>query len=203
MPASTAPSAPSCAPSLSPYAARIWSSSARYSASASMELMGVGKSVKILLKDDAGGFGVEHIGAALVGAPCRLRLDRRIAFVDPRHRQIEAAVQLIAEALCELRHFVRRAVGMHRQADHERVRLPLGNQLADFGKTIFAAAILHDDERPCASRKRIADRNADALFPVIEREQRRLASARQAHAAPLMRARPRPTAWTARRRAAR
>src|SRR5690349_10904788 len=110
MPASTAPSG---AASDCPYAARICSTSARYSASASMELMVVGKSVEILLKNDAGGFGVDFIEAAAgVGAHAALAqvgpgVDRRIAFVHPLHGHVETSVHLIAEALGERAHFMR------------------------------------------------------------------------------------------------
>ena len=64
-------------------------------------------------------------------APPRRGLDGRVALVDLMHRQTEAPAQLAREALGALRVFVRRAVRMARNADDERVGLPVLDQRAD------------------------------------------------------------------------
>jgi hypothetical protein len=74
---------------------------------------------------------------------------------------------------------------MRRQADHEPIGLPLAQQFTDGLETIVAIAVRDHGERAGAVREHVAERDADALFAVIAREQGGLSGApsgRHAHA---------------------
>src|ERR1700738_3628836 len=142
------------------------------------------KPVQKLLKDDARGFGIEHVGRRSSFAQTGFGLDRRITLVDPAHRQIETPVYLFAEALRQPGHLMWRAVRMTRQADHERVGLPFADQFADSLETIIPITVGNDHECTSLARQHVADRDADALFAIVEGKQRRLTPDGRVHAWP-------------------
>ena len=87
---------------------------------------GARRARQVLVEDDRGGGRVE-----VARARAALRLGRGVALVDLVHRQAEARLAAARERRARGGVDVRRAVGMARDADDQRVGLPFGDQRAD------------------------------------------------------------------------
>src|SRR4051794_36271665 len=143
---------------------RTWSSSVRYSASASKSLVDVGMVVKVLLQNDGGGLVVDNLSA--------LRRDhgRRVALVDQLDGQVETAMKLVGEAARAQRHLVFGAVRMARLADHEARRAPLVDQLADELEAGRVVDGLDGGQGLRLPREGVPHCDADALDAEVEPE---------------------------------
>jgi hypothetical protein len=82
------------------------------------------------------------------------------------HGKAEATAQLASEAVRAVRVRMRRAVGMARHADHQRVGTPLGHQLAD--RIERAGTGIDRAQRLGISGQRIAARHADPPRAEVE-----------------------------------
>jgi hypothetical protein len=60
---------------------------------------------------------------------------------------------------------MRRAIGVRRQADHQVLRLPFGNQLADGGKAVVVRFGVDGGQRMSAAEQGFAGGDADAFSP--------------------------------------
>src|SRR5450759_1295281 len=116
---------------LSSSAASACSASGRASGNPSVVLVGVAL-VKIALQDELCG---NLIAYAFVQARFHSRIGQRgcggvssEAFVDQLRRETEAAFELLGEPTRTRGQGVRRAVGMHRQADNQQRGMPFVDQ---------------------------------------------------------------------------
>ena len=100
---------------------------------------------------------------------------RRLALVDQRDRQCEAAGELPRERRARCVIACSRAIRMHRHADDQRPRLPLARSARRSRRSAASSRVARRswsaDARP---RERIAHRDADAPRAEIEREHRRV-----------------------------
>src|SRR5215831_11022388 len=100
----------------------------------------------------------------------------REALVDKRDGHVEARRELAREALRLRGHLVGHSICMRRQADHELRGLPFRNERPDLAPARILVASVDGDERARGSRKRVANRDADAARAEIERDHRRVSS---------------------------
>ena len=101
-----------------------------------------------------------------------LRRAGRKPFVDQMSVDAETPLETLRETAAQPAHIVLRAVSVRRQPDHEACRPPFPDQCRDGGET---GAIVHRPKRGQGMSKsglEVPDRNADALFAEIERENR-------------------------------
>src|SRR5262249_31895450 len=99
--------------------------------------------------------------------------DRREALVEVRHRQSGHARQERPELPRFGRLLPLRAVGVHRQTDDDVAHFLFFGQLAEIALVPFTAAALVGGQRRGDAALGVADGQADAHRPVIDREQAR------------------------------
>src|SRR5947209_19240690 len=147
-------------------AGRMRSTSSASAVSASGSCGAVMRAVEISLQDDLSG---ERIAQPALVARAVSRLAQRRAcelrgeaLVDLDDRKLVSPVQLARKAAGARRHLVRAAVGMQRQADHQRMGLPLVDERRNGRKP--ALVVLRLDGRQGARRAqaRGAERHSDA-----------------------------------------
>ncbi|MPM82055.1 hypothetical protein SDC9_129113 [bioreactor metagenome] len=128
------------------------------------------------LENQLGGDRIEQrlrrLGIASGLAQARLGVERAEPLVGHGDRQIEAFLQTLGELRRQAGHFVRRAIGVRRQADDQALRLPFGDQLADRRKTLVVRLGMNHRQRMRRCEQRLAGGDADPLFAEIESEHR-------------------------------
>ena len=92
----------------------------------------LGKLPQELFEDDAGCARIRIAG------PLGMGLGGAVALVDGVDGQAEAAVELAGKTRGGPGHLVRLTVRVARDADHQRIGLPLGDEAGDGGKTGIA-----------------------------------------------------------------
>src|SRR5512134_1839853 len=152
--------------------ARSWPTRSAQSVSASGSCM----AVEEVLQDRLRGERVREILVRATAAAHRAQPLRRLGgcepFVDERHREPEAPLELAREALRPVGQRVRRAVEGERQPDDEPRGLPLLDQLGDRREPRAARRVVDRRKRVGDADAGLADGDADEALTEVEREHR-------------------------------
>ncbi len=101
-------------------------------------------------------------------------LGRAQSFIDPGHRQVEPAMQLIAETTATLSHLMCCAIQIGGQADHQLFRLPFGQQRTDLFKALRDRLAGKQRQRMRQASQRFAHGNTNAHGTKIKAHHRAL-----------------------------